>query len=132
MAEDGPFAATIVASAVADVTLVAVFVLVGRETNGGGLLTIAANIAPFIAGLTIGWIGMRAWRAPAQLAPIGLGVYIITVLAGMIIRAIGQEVESGFVLVSAVVLGLFLLGWRAIAWAIRALFAQDPDLPQRR
>ena len=109
-------AASALLAAVVDVVLVVVFVLIGRASHNEGPLGTLVTLWPFLAGLVIGWIGARAWRTPFTLRWTGLTIWAATVIVGMLLRSVaGQGVQFGFVIVTAVVLGIFLLGWRAIA-----------------
>jgi hypothetical protein len=75
---------------------------------------------PFLAGLVVGWVVMRAWRTPLDILWTGVGVWLVTVLAGMLLRVVsGQGVQTSFVVVTVLVVGVFLLGWRAVALLIR-------------
>jgi hypothetical protein len=59
---------------------------------------------------------MRAWRSPRRVVWTGIGLWIATVAAGMLLRAAsGQGTALSFVVVATLVLGIFLIGWRAIA-----------------
>ena len=103
-----------------DVVLVVVFVLIGRASHNEGPLGTLTTLWPFLAGLAIGWIGARAWRTPLALRWTGLTVWAATVIVGMLLRAVaGQGVQFGFVVVTTIVLGVFLLGWRGIAQFVR-------------
>ena len=54
----------------------------------------------------------KAW--PLEVGP-GITVWFATVLIGMVLRqSTGQGTAASFVLVAALVLGLFLVGWRAL------------------
>jgi hypothetical protein len=99
-----------------DVALVLVFVLIGRASHNENLLGTLNTLWPFVSGLAIGWIVTRAWRDPLSIAWIGVGVWISTVVVGMLLRTLsGQGVQVSFIVVAAIVLGVFLLGWRWIA-----------------
>lgn len=106
----------VVVAALADVALVLVFVLIGRAEHDSGPVVAALTTAwPFLAGLAIGWLAARAWRAP--LAPVRTGVplWACAVVGGMLFRVVsGQGVALSFLLVTAIVLGAFLIGWRAL------------------
>jgi peptidoglycan/LPS O-acetylase OafA/YrhL len=107
-----------VAAVVLDLCCVMAFVLIGRTSHSEGetVAGIATTAWPFLAGLLIGWVATRGWRRPSALARTGLGVWLLTVAAGMALRAVsGQGVAATFVLVALVFLGLFILGWRAVA-----------------
>jgi hypothetical protein len=102
----------------ADVAAVVVFAVAGRnahdETSGAGtVLTIAA---PFVIGLLVGWI--VSWRAGSEpTAPrTGLVVWAATVVVGLVLRRTvwDRGVALSFVVVTALVLGALLVGWRAL------------------
>jgi Protein of unknown function (DUF3054) len=101
-----------------DVVLVLVFVLIGRVSHGEGLgiSGIFVTLWPFLVGLVVGHIVTRGWRHPFRVFWNGIGIWIVTVAIGMLLRvASNQGIEVSFVIVAAAVLGVFLLGWRAIA-----------------
>lgn len=78
----------------------------------GGILTTAW---PFLAALAAGWLLTRNWRAPVLLWPNGVCLWLITVAGGMALRILsGETAAFSFVIVATLVLGLFLLGHRAI------------------
>jgi Protein of unknown function (DUF3054) len=102
----------------ADVIGVLIFVVIGRASHhdGEGLAGVVSTAWPFLAGLAAGELATRSWRRPFALVPTGVGVWLATVAAGQALRvAAGQGTQIAFVAVSAVFLGLFLLGWRAAA-----------------
>ncbi len=68
-----------------------------------------------------GWLITRAWRRPLPLVPTGIGIWLSTVAAGMVLRVVsGQGIAFTFVIVALVFLGLTLLGWRAAARLARS------------
>jgi Protein of unknown function (DUF3054) len=109
--------APVAAAGALDAALVVVFVLVGRRSHGeaGDLAGAASTAWPFLLALLAGWLVARAWRAPASRRT-GLVVWLVTVALGQGLRGVaGQGSAVSFVVVTAVVLGLFLLGWRGLA-----------------
>jgi hypothetical protein len=119
--------AAIALSAVLDVVLVLVFVLVGRSSHAEALnpIGILQTLWPFLAGLVVGWLVIRAWRRPLAIVWTGIVAWVATVAVGMILRVVsGQGIALSFVIVATIVLGLFLLGWRAVAALIRSLRAR--------
>jgi hypothetical protein len=109
---------TIALAAAADLVLVLIFVLIGRGSHDEGFSIVGSlNTAwPFVAGLAIGWFATRAWRSPRGVTHPGVLIWASTALVGVALRAIsGQGVAVSFVIVTAVVLAVFLLGWRLIA-----------------
>lgn len=102
-------------AAVADVVCVIVFVAIGRASHqeGDALPGLATTAWPFLGGMAIGWAATRAWRAPYGLVPVGVGVWLATLVGGMLLRVVsGQGTAVTFIVVAAVFLGVFLLGWR--------------------
>ncbi|TFD03015.1 DUF3054 domain-containing protein [Cryobacterium sinapicolor] len=107
-------------AAVLDAALVLIFVLIGRASHGEGLLGTLLTGLPFLGGLLVGWLVMRAWRSPQKIAWTGTGIWLFSVGVGMLLRTVtGQGTEFSFVVVTTVVLGVFLLGWRGIAVLLR-------------
>jgi len=104
---------------VLDCCCVLVFVVIGRasHTKGESLAGIASTAWPFLAGLAGGWLAARGWRRPDLLWPAGVGAWLGAVALGMVLRVVsGQGTAFAFVVVALVFLGLFLLGWRTLAW----------------
>jgi FtsH-binding integral membrane protein len=103
---------------VLDCCCVLLFVVIGRasHTQGESLAGIASTAWPFLAGLAGGWLAARTWRRPMRLWPGGVGAWLGAVALGMVLRVVaGQGTAFAFVVVALVFLGLFLLGWRALA-----------------
>ncbi|MEV8337293.1 DUF3054 domain-containing protein [Leucobacter sp. NPDC077196] len=113
-----PAPRTVALAVVADAALVTLFAGIGRSshdrtTSVSGLLETAW---PFIAGLGIAWLAIRAFRRPLSIMRSGLPLWIGAVAIGMLLRAAtGAGTAVSFVVVTAVTLGVFLIGWRAIA-----------------
>jgi hypothetical protein len=107
-------------AAVLDVCCVLVFVVIGRASHAKGetIGGIASTAWPFLVGLAVGWLAVRAWRRPASLLPAGVGAWLGTVVVGMILRVVsGQGTAFAFICVALAFLGLFQLGWRlAVRW----------------
>jgi Kef-type K+ transport system membrane component KefB len=111
-------------AAVVDVVLIVLFALIGRLSHGEPMSPVGLWVTayPFLAGWAIAYVTSGAWARPLKLWPTGVVAWILTVFVGMAIRvATGQGVDHGnplplsFLIVATVVLGVFLLGWRAIA-----------------
>jgi hypothetical protein len=111
--------------ALVDLASVLVFAAIGRASHGedvgpAGLVTTAW---PFAAGWLVGWVLvllLRAGRARPLGLVAGVLVWLPTVVVGMVLRAAtGAGVETSFVVVATVVLGVFLLGWRGVATLVR-------------
>jgi hypothetical protein len=107
-----------VLSVILDVCAVLAFVAIGRHTHhdAGGIGGLLATAGPFLGGLAIGLVAVRAWRRPMSLVPAGLGAWLGAAGAGMVIRVlVGQGTAAAFIAVALGFLGLFLLGWRVVA-----------------
>jgi Protein of unknown function (DUF3054) len=109
--------APIAAAAAADACCVLLFVAIGRNAHGHGdsVAGIWHTAWPFLAGLAIGLVAVRAWRRPLAVRPSGLGAWLGAAGAGMAIRVLaGQGTAASFIAVAAAFLALFLLGWRVL------------------
>ena len=112
-------------AALVDLACVLVFAAIGRASHGEavgptGLLT---TTWPFAAGWLLGWVLVLAVPS-ARARPLGplagALVWVPTVVVGMLLRmATGAGVQTSFVIVATVVLGVFLLGWRGVATLVR-------------
>jgi len=107
----------------ADAVAVVVFATIGRASHheGTGLHGVWHTAWPFLLGAAFG----LAFTAYARVRPIavraGVRVWVWTVVIGMVVRsAIGAGTAPAFVAVATVVLGAFLVGWRA-AYGVRRL-----------
>lgn len=104
-----------------DVALVFVFAAVGRASHaealdGAGLTRTAM---PFVAAALMGAVVMTLRNADlSQLKP-GVIQWAIVLAGGMLFRTmIGDGVQFAFIVVAAIFLALFLIGWRAIWWLV--------------
>ena len=111
-----PIAAAVGAFA-ADALLVVVFSAIGRASHGEDPIAGLAETAwPFLVGLVVGWLVQGVWRDPFAPVRSGMGVWGATLVVGMLLRAFsGQGIAIAFVIVAAIVLFAFLVGWRALA-----------------
>jgi Protein of unknown function (DUF3054) len=111
-----------------DVVCVLAFCAVGRGSHREtiNLAGIATTAWPFLSGTALGWLASRGWRRPIALLPTGVVVWLCTVAVGMLLRkATSAGVAASFVVLTSLVIGVLLLGWRAAALASRA--ARRPD-----
>jgi hypothetical protein len=105
-------------AALLDLVLVHVFVTIGRTSHHEtlDLAGIGSTAWPFMAGLVAGWLVSLAWRHPLTVWPTGAVIWAVTLGAGLLLRVVsGQGVQFAFVLVAAITLAVFLLGWRLVA-----------------
>ena len=105
-----------------DVLSVMVFVVIGRRNHdeGSAVGGVLETAAPFLIGVGVAWLIIRAWRWPMALLT-GLVVWPITLLVGMMCRNLiwGRDTPTSFVIVATIFLGLCFVGWRIAA---RTLF----------
>ena len=114
-------ARAVVVAAVADAVAVTVFTAIGRSSHAEGLTLagMASTTWPFLVGAAAGWAAARAWRRPLSVAT-GAAVWGAAVVVGMGLRVLaGQGTALSFTIVTAVVLGVLLVGWRALPAAVR-------------
>jgi hypothetical protein len=111
--------------ALVDLVCVLVFAAVGRASHGEDLapLGVATTAWPFAAGWLVGW-ALALLVSTTRSRPLGLAagvlVWVPTVVLGMLLRvATGAGVQTSFVIVATVVLGVFLLGWRGVTGLVR-------------
>ncbi|PZU33489.1 MAG: DUF3054 domain-containing protein [Microbacterium sp.] len=114
-------ARAVTGAALLDAAFVVVFAAIGRASHAEDVLGgLAVTAWPFLVALAAGWAVTLAWRAPAAPLRTGLPVWALTVVGGMLLRAAsGQGVQVAFVIVASLVVGLFLIGWRAVALLVR-------------
>ena len=105
-----------------DAILVIIFCAIGRRTHeeANALAGLAKTSWPFLTGLVIGWAATFALYRDkfnaVLLVPTGVVVWLGAVGIGMILRVLsGQGTQFSFIVVATLVLGAFLLGWRALA-----------------
>lgn len=111
-----------------DVVLVIAFAAIGRASHDSDVWAGLWQTAwPFLAGLALGWLVTLAWRAPLAPVRTGLGVWAVTVVGGMLLRAVsGQGTALPFIIVASVTLLIALVGWRVIATVVRRARRRAP------
>ncbi len=112
-----------------DVISILVFVIIGRFNHDDGLSVggIFTTFWPFAVGAALGWaIGYLVSHLrsgdldepdfrPSRLLPEGVVIWLSTLIIGMVMRdQFGQGIAVSFVIVAAIVLGVFLVGWRLV------------------
>ncbi|MET0885663.1 MAG: DUF3054 domain-containing protein [Mycetocola sp.] len=100
-----------------DLAATLLFVLVGRGSHNAtsSILGLLTTWWPFAVALGVGWLVTRAWKRPFGIRWPGVGIWIVTVAGGMLLRtASGQGTAVPFVLVATISVAVLLLGWRAI------------------
>ena len=95
-----------------DVVLIILFAALGRDTHQHGLdpVGILVTASPFLAACLAGWVLLGRRHSPASPWPAGVALWLVTVVAGLGIRALfGGGVALSFAIVTLCVLGAFLL-----------------------
>lgn len=103
---------------VGDLLVVLLFVAMGLVQHGTPLTTQNLFLVgwPFALGVLLGHLAIRAWRAPFRIWPHGVFVWAITLATAMALRTLfSAGTEVSFVIVTAVVTAIGMLGWRAVA-----------------
>jgi len=106
-----------------DVVAVVLFVVIGRRNHhetGNAVVGALRIVAPFLIALIIGWLAARADRDPMSIRS-GVVVWACTVVVGLAVRRLvfQRGIALAFIIVATVTLGVFLVGWRAVARAMR-------------
>jgi hypothetical protein len=129
MAATRPHASVVWFAVAADAVLVLLFVLIGRGSHDEGFTVHGTLVTwwPFLVGLAVGWLITIAWRRPLGVLMPGIVIWAATVGVGMLVRTLsGQGIALAFVIVAAVTLAVFLLGWRTVAKVV-SLRARQPS-----
>ena len=103
---------------VGDLLVVLLFVAMGLVQHGTPLTTQNLFLVGwlFAVGVLLGHLAIRAWRAPFRIWPHGVFVWAITLASAMALRTLfSAGTEVSFIIVTAVVTGVLMLGWRAVA-----------------
>lgn len=108
---------------IVDAVLVLIFAAIGRASHDENPAGFLLTAWPFLIALVVGHLVAALLpgrpRRPWSLLW-GAVVWVVTVAGGMIVRVLsGDTAEVPFIIVATVVLGVFLVGWRAIAALLR-------------
>ena len=108
---------------IVDAVLVLIFAVIGRASHGENPAGFLLTAWPFLVALLVGYLlaallpgrPRRPWSVLW-----GAVVWIVTVAGGMLLRVLsGDTAEVPFIIVATLVLGAFLVGWRAITALVR-------------
>lgn len=108
---------------IVDAVLVLIFAVIGRashqEDPGGFLLTAWPFLVALLVGHALAALMGSGPRRPWSLLW-GVTVWVVTVAGGMLLRVVsGESAQTAFIIVATIVLGVFLVGWRALAGLLR-------------
>lgn len=107
-----------------DIVLVLVFCVIGRLSHEEGIFAdlpgLVNTVWPFLVALLAAHTAVVLSRTrPERLLP-GAIIWATTVIGGLALRAVsGQGTAVAFIIVTALTLALFLVGWRAILALVR-------------
>ena len=110
------------AAAALDGTLVLGFAVIGRASHAEQITVpgVLETAWPFLVGLAVGWVLFRAWRDPRGVVVPGLAIAASAIGVGLVLRALlGDGVPPDFAVVTTIVLGGVLLGWRGVVALVR-------------
>jgi hypothetical protein len=121
-----------------DAAFVLLFATLGRisHTEGVSWAGVLGVAGPFLVALATGW-ALARWRTGWPTRPQGsTPVWLVTVALGLALRvATGGGFAWSFGLVTLVMLGLFLIGWRCavevVRFAVDSLARWSANLPRR-
>jgi len=103
---------------IADVAVIALFVLIGRNEHNSGsqIIGYLTTVGPFLMAIAIAWCIPQVRRSPTSAAA-GLIVWGLVIILGMTFRRalFGDGTALPFVLVATIFNGSLLQGWRLIA-----------------
>src|SRR5262249_28239816 len=105
---------------VTDAVAILVFAAIGRANHGESTSVhgIWHTAWPFLLGAALGLAATAYARVSPVTVRAGVRVWVWTLVIGMVVRAAtGAGTALAFVIVAAIVLGVFLVGWRvALTW----------------
>lgn len=105
-----------------DFVLVVLFIAIGLLSHRESLINLPATAAPFILAMLAAHLGVWVVKSRRQLPLMleGFMLWVTTLVLGIGIRlSFGDTAATPFVIVSAVTLLVFLLGWRCLLLVIR-------------
>ncbi|MGH8964358.1 MAG: DUF3054 domain-containing protein [Actinomycetes bacterium] len=115
---------------VADVVAVVVFAAVGRITHAepDNLLGLLGTAFPFLVGLGAMWVTPFVRAHPVRMRG-ALVVWLGTVVVGLALRwGFTDRLPLSFAVVTAISLGVLLLGWRGISALVALRVRQNASL----
>lgn len=108
---------------IVDAVLVLIFAVIGRSSHDEDPAGFLLTAWPFLVALLVGhvlaaMIGQRPRRPWSLLS--GIVIWVVTVAGGILLRlSTGDTAEVPFIIVATLVLGVFIVGWRALTALLR-------------
>src|SRR6218665_3004701 len=108
---------------IVDAVLVLIFAVIGRASHQEDPLGFLQTAWPFLVALVVGH-ALAALMGSGPRRPWsllwGVTVWVVTVAGVMLLRIVtGDSAQIAFIIVATIVLGVFLVGWRALAAVLR-------------
>lgn len=102
-----------------DALAVLVFVAIGRLQHDGSDAFAPADFLetlwPFVGGLAIALLVAMLTHRSYRTVSAGMGIAAVTVVGGLCLRyASGQGLAVSFAIVTGIVIGALMLGWRIV------------------
>jgi hypothetical protein len=100
-----------------DAVAIVVFAVIGRANHheATGLHGVWHTAWPFLLGAALGLAATAYARVSPTAVRSGVRVWVWTLVIGMVVRAAtGAGTAIAFVIVAAIVLAVFIIGWRAL------------------
>ena len=100
-----------------DAVAIVVFAVIGRANHheSTGLHGVWHTAWPFLLGAALGLAATAYARVSPTAVRSGIRVWVWTLVIGMVVRAAtGAGTAIAFVIVAAIVLAVFIIGWRAV------------------
>lgn len=121
---------------VVDALFVLIFAAIGRASHDEDPAGFLLTAWPFLIALLVGHVlaALLPGRPRRPWALLwGVAVWVVTVAGGMLVRVVsGDTAELPFLIVATIVLGVFLVGWRALAVLLRRVSAASGRRDARR
>nr|WP_314845854.1 DUF3054 domain-containing protein [uncultured Microbacterium sp.] len=118
---------------IVDVVFVLVFAVIGRASHDEDAAGFLLTAWPFLVALLVGHLLAAALPSrPRRPWSVGWGavVWLVTVVGGLLLRvASGDTAQLPFIIVATLVLGILLIGWRAVTALLRRRRAAASDAP---
>jgi hypothetical protein len=109
-----------------DALVVVLFVIIGREDHGfsSSVSDYVRVSAPFLVGLGISVVALRAWRWPLDWRT-GAVLAVGTVAVGMVLRRLvwSDGTAGTFIVVTTAFLIAGMVGWRLVVMGVARLMA---------
>lgn len=105
-----------------DLLLVCVFIGIGLTSHHENLSKLPVTAAPFLLATVAAHLGVWTVSSRRQLPLLleGIMVWVTTLVLGIGLRvSFGNTAATAFIIVSAVTLLIFLVGWRCILLLVR-------------